>query len=102
MNIVEFEGRNLIYPKWAKYMAADENGCVYAYEMEPVMESIDWDVESDEHQLKQVAKLIDVDWRDSLITISKHDKGTIDSDTVKMTVVKRDTNMIFADYSVEL
>lgn len=66
--VVIFHGLTLIIPSWAKYVAADTDGSVYAYDHKPVMvDDYEWRRVTGTYTIICDVDLEGLDWRNSLV-----------------------------------
>lgn len=68
-------------PKWAKWIATDSEGAVYAYDTQPYQLDRVWDTDSRGQYLGTTAP--DPNWKDSLLAVG--DTSAVESDVVSAT-----------------
>lgn len=70
---IEYKGSNFLVWDAINYIATDEDGYVYGFEYEPIIEGLEWvwtsDIDNGEVQCLGVIENQVVDWKESLVRI---------------------------------
>ena len=65
--IIEYNDRQYQVPKWASYIAMDEDGAVFCYQDKPQLLNVEWDDKG--CRLREIHEVPNGDWKDSLMKV---------------------------------
>lgn len=63
---INYFGMGITIPDWAKYLATDRDGSVYAYDNKPSIDGDDWFVDHSSITSIATVNLHGLDWRETL------------------------------------